>query len=311
MARDAAGRSGARPPRGARRRVAGRQRDRDGRRLSESLDAQGFRADRDRSERGIGNGEVVPAGPLRAPLLAQLARTDALVVVGPETPAGVAAAARRARQGRCCRRSLKPGCGVGGRARRQPGAGFRRHRGSRALFPDAPPQRDRGGRAQRAFADHHAFRETRSRCCSPKPSRDALTLVTTEKDLVRLRRRGTLALARDRAVCGHAGVRGRRKVAEVSCGSAASGAREEISQRGLSLTLAPSARRGNAAAARRLGSRRLPADRRSSISARPAESAHRSPRSARRFRARSRGNRRPDIGPGPRHGPRGRIVQHR
>ena len=45
--------------------------------------------------RGIGNGRVVPAGPLRAPLIAQLARADALVVVGPShAAAGVAAVAR-------------------------------------------------------------------------------------------------------------------------------------------------------------------------------------------------------------------------
>lgn len=34
------------------------------------------------SERGLGNGEVFPAGPLRAPLKAQLSRTDALVLIG-------------------------------------------------------------------------------------------------------------------------------------------------------------------------------------------------------------------------------------
>ncbi|MBH5391078.1 tetraacyldisaccharide 4'-kinase, partial [Bradyrhizobium diversitatis] len=34
------------------------------------------------SERGLGNGQVFPAGPLRAPLQAQLARTDALVLIG-------------------------------------------------------------------------------------------------------------------------------------------------------------------------------------------------------------------------------------
>ncbi len=32
--------------------------------------------------RGLGNGQVFPAGPLRAPLPAQIARTDALIVVG-------------------------------------------------------------------------------------------------------------------------------------------------------------------------------------------------------------------------------------
>ena len=34
------------------------------------------------ARRGVGNGEVIPAGPLRAPLAAQFARADALVVVG-------------------------------------------------------------------------------------------------------------------------------------------------------------------------------------------------------------------------------------
>src|SRR5207245_8253653 len=33
-------------------------------------------------ERGIGNGRVIPAGPLRAPLDAQLARAHALVMIG-------------------------------------------------------------------------------------------------------------------------------------------------------------------------------------------------------------------------------------
>src|SRR6185295_18168756 len=34
------------------------------------------------SIRGIGNGKVMPAGPLRAPLAVQIERTDALIVVG-------------------------------------------------------------------------------------------------------------------------------------------------------------------------------------------------------------------------------------
>ena len=34
------------------------------------------------SDRGLGNAQVIPAGPLRAPLRPQLARTDALVIVG-------------------------------------------------------------------------------------------------------------------------------------------------------------------------------------------------------------------------------------
>ena len=44
------------------------------------------------SERGLGNGKVFPAGPLRAPLKPQLARTDALIVIGDGTAAGPVAA---------------------------------------------------------------------------------------------------------------------------------------------------------------------------------------------------------------------------
>ena len=38
--------------------------------------------------RGLGNGKVFPAGPLRAPLAAQLKRTDALLLVGDGAGAG-------------------------------------------------------------------------------------------------------------------------------------------------------------------------------------------------------------------------------
>ena len=50
------------------------------------------------SERGLGNGKVFPAGPLRAPLKPQLSRTDALVVIG---DGGAAAADQHQRVGAC------------------------------------------------------------------------------------------------------------------------------------------------------------------------------------------------------------------
>src|SRR5882757_384533 len=43
-------------------------------------------------DRGLGNACVFPAGPLRAPLPPQLARTDALIVIGDGTAAGSVAA---------------------------------------------------------------------------------------------------------------------------------------------------------------------------------------------------------------------------
>src|SRR5436305_1970206 len=45
------------------------------------------------SARGLGNGRVVPAGSLRAQLKPQLARTDALVVVGDGAASAAVAAA--------------------------------------------------------------------------------------------------------------------------------------------------------------------------------------------------------------------------
>src|SRR4029077_8312205 len=58
--------------------------------------------------RGLGNGQVFPAGPLRAPLSPQIARTDALVVVGNGIAAD-AVAATMAGQGKPVLRAyLKP-----------------------------------------------------------------------------------------------------------------------------------------------------------------------------------------------------------
>ena len=84
--------------------------------------------------RGLGNARVFPAGPLRAPLAAQLARTDALLVVGEPTGAGDAIAAAHAIAG-----AARP---PGSRSRRGRGAdgaqgsGLRRHRRSGQVFRD-------------------------------------------------------------------------------------------------------------------------------------------------------------------------------
>ena len=52
------------------------------------------------SERAIGNGQVMPAGPLRAPLPAQIERTDALVVIGDGKGADAAGGAVSQAQGK-------------------------------------------------------------------------------------------------------------------------------------------------------------------------------------------------------------------
>ena len=59
-------------------------------------------------DRGLGNACVFPAGPLRAPLPPQLARTDALIIVGDGSAADTVAAAIAAQGGLVLRAHLTP-----------------------------------------------------------------------------------------------------------------------------------------------------------------------------------------------------------
>jgi tetraacyldisaccharide 4'-kinase len=137
-------------------------------------------------ERGLGNGCVFPAGPLRAPLAPQLARTDALVVIGDGAAAAAVAAAVAAQGKPVLAAQLRPD-----------DASVTSLRGRRVLaFAGiGDPQRFfRTLRASgidvvlaRAFADHHPFTKAEIEALIAEAKSDALTLVTTEKDLARLR----------------------------------------------------------------------------------------------------------------------------
>jgi tetraacyldisaccharide 4'-kinase len=139
------------------------------------------------SDRGLGNGKVFPAGPLRAPLPPQIARTDALIVVGAGSAAGAVAAAVAA-QGRM----------VLSAHLRAADAAVVSLRGKRvfAFAGIGDPQRFfRTLRScglevvtERAFPDHHAFSEDEITALMAEATRNALTLATTEKDMVRLRK---------------------------------------------------------------------------------------------------------------------------
>jgi len=136
--------------------------------------------------RGLGNGLVFPAGPLRAPLPSQLARTDALVVVGDGIAAAAVAAAIAARG--------KPVLSAHLRADDASVASLRGKRVSAFAGIGDPLRFFRTLRAcgievvrERAFADHHPFSESEIETLIAQAKREALTLVTTEKDLARLR----------------------------------------------------------------------------------------------------------------------------
>jgi tetraacyldisaccharide 4'-kinase len=137
-------------------------------------------------ERGLGNGCVFPAGPLRAPLQVQFERTDALIVVGDGPAAKAVAAAVAARGKPVLSAHLKPHDGsvaslCGRRALAFAGIGdpARFFRTLRASGIDVV--------GERAFADHHPFSKGEIETLIAEAKRDELTLVTTEKDLARLR----------------------------------------------------------------------------------------------------------------------------
>ena len=143
------------------------------------------------SVRGLGNGRVLPAGPLRAPLPPQLARTDALIVIGNGTAAAAVAAAVAARGKPVLPAHLEPDH-----------ASLASLRGKRVLAFAGIGDPDRFFRTlrasgievvvTRAFPDHHPFSQSEIEILVAAAKRDALTPVTTEKDLARLRRVGGL-----------------------------------------------------------------------------------------------------------------------
>lgn len=136
--------------------------------------------------RGLGNGCVFPAGPLRAPLAPQLARTDALIVVGQGRAAETVASAVAARNKPVISVRLKPDPAsvsalAGKRALAFAGIGDpgRFFATLRASAVDVV--------GEQAFPDHHPFLPSEIEALARQAARDGLTLVTTEKDFVRLR----------------------------------------------------------------------------------------------------------------------------
>jgi tetraacyldisaccharide 4'-kinase len=136
-------------------------------------------------DRGLGNGRVLPAGPLRAPLDGQLARTDALVVIGTGTAATGIAALIAGKGAPVLTARLIPDdaslaalhgkrvlafAGIG-----DPARFFRTLRSSGVDVV-----------TEKSFADHHAYVPAEVDGLVAEAKRAGLTLVTTQKDAVKL-----------------------------------------------------------------------------------------------------------------------------
>jgi tetraacyldisaccharide 4'-kinase len=135
---------------------------------------------------GVGNGLCFPAGPLRAPMAAQWDHVDAVLIVGPGE-AGERVAIEALRRGKRVERGrLAPDESVVARLRGRrllAFAGIGRPEKFFATLREAGLD----VAATRVFPDHHAFTSGEIAELARRASKEGLTLVSTEKDVVRLR----------------------------------------------------------------------------------------------------------------------------
>lgn len=134
---------------------------------------------------GLGNGRVLPSGPLRAPLSVQWPRIDAVLIAGAGLPGDAVAAAASARGLPVLRAHLEPAAeaadALDGR-RILAFAGIGRpekfFETCRALGAEIA--------RTRSFADHHVYDAREIAALLDEAEAKALVPVTTEKDAVRL-----------------------------------------------------------------------------------------------------------------------------
>jgi tetraacyldisaccharide 4'-kinase len=145
--------------------------------------------------RGLGNARVFPAGPLRAPLAAQLARTDALLVVGEATGAGDAIAAAQ-RLPVLHGRLVPDTAAVAALAARKvlAFAGI----GDPDKFFATATEAGIAVAQRQAFPDHHRFTAEEAAELIMRAEHDGLALLTTEKDRARMKGEPLLAALADK-----------------------------------------------------------------------------------------------------------------
>ncbi len=136
-------------------------------------------------KRGVGNGRVLPAGPLRAPLEPQLDRAQAILIVGDVTGAAPLVIAARQRSLPLFHARLEPDAQAvaalaGTRVLAFAGIGDpeKFFATVAAAGIDAP--------IRRAFADHHRYTRRDASALIVEAAKNRLQLLTTEKDLARM-----------------------------------------------------------------------------------------------------------------------------
>jgi tetraacyldisaccharide 4'-kinase len=133
--------------------------------------------------RGLGNARVFPAGALRAPLAVQLARTDALLVVGEATGAGDAVAAAHGLP--IFHGHLQPDPAAIAALKARKVFAFAGIGDPDKFFATATEAGIAVARRQ-AFPDHHCFSAEEAAELIMRAEHDGLALLTTEKDRARM-----------------------------------------------------------------------------------------------------------------------------
>jgi tetraacyldisaccharide 4'-kinase len=135
--------------------------------------------------RGIGNGKVFPAGPLRAPLAAQLAHSDALLVVGEDSGASDVIAAAQLRNLPVLHGRLVPDAAAVAALTGRKVLAFAGIADPDKFFATASA----AGIAvaqRKDFPDHHRFTVEEVAALIMQADENGLALLTTEKDRARM-----------------------------------------------------------------------------------------------------------------------------
>lgn len=135
--------------------------------------------------RGVGNGLVFPSGPLRAPLASQLARTDALIVIGQGRGADDIADKISAQGKSVLRAVLVPDRDLLKHLRGRRVLAFAGI-GDPARFFTTLRTCGIDVAEERIFPDHHPFTRAEIELVVSDAADQGLLLVTTEKDFVRI-----------------------------------------------------------------------------------------------------------------------------
>ncbi len=148
---------------------------------------------------GFGNGLCLPAGPLRAPMAAQIAATDAAILIGPGEPGTAAVAAFNAAGKPVIHARLVPYPAVAAEIKGQRVYAFAGIGGPGKFYATLE---EIGAQivGRRDFADHHGFSAAEIQALQRQAAAAQAHLVTTEKDLARLAGRIDPALPAPRAL---------------------------------------------------------------------------------------------------------------